>query len=282
MTATAGLSEGQRTARRDKVPGSWAAVAMGEDPERTLAELWHLWSGREAGIGAERARIGLGLEATIARLAEPVLGARLRRVGRTFVLGDLAASPDCYVLNAPAFAELKAWGGLLDGLPRRWYWQAVAQLAVRPDRERVEVVALTGANLRRYTVERADVAEDRDRLVARATDLRARFVAGEAPPPDPRDDASDVLTFAPLAPGESVATGDVLAAGDALAALVRTRKRAEADETILRRRLADVLVETGCAALRGPSWAAVARPARAGTTTLVFSAFGEVATADDA
>lgn len=141
------------------VPGvtraTWAACATGEDRERTVADLWHLWDGREMAIPAEAAYNGLYLEHPIARLAEHAYGWRLRRVGRTFRRGALSASPDCYLLNEPAFVELKAWGGPLDELPRRWYWQAIAQLAVRPDIERVEIVALTGARLRRWTIARA-------------------------------------------------------------------------------------------------------------------------------
>lgn len=128
---------------------------MREDPDRALADLWHMWAGREPSIPADAAYNGLYLEYPIARLAEHAYGWRLRRVGRTFRRGDLSASPDCYLLNEPAFVELKAWGGILDELPRRWYWQAIAQLAVRPDIERVEIVALTGARLRRWTIARA-------------------------------------------------------------------------------------------------------------------------------
>lgn len=115
------------------------------------------------------------------------------------------------------------------------------------------------------------VADDIARLEARAAQLRAMFEAGEPPPADERDDASDVLTFATLAPGEALAQGAALETGDALAELVRVRKSAEAGEERLRRALADCMALDAVTGLRGPSWAASARPVASGRVSLVFT-----------
>ena len=219
----------------------------GRGPERTLADLWHLWAGREPD-----------------------------RPGRRRVQRPIPRAPP-----SPGSPSTPTAGGCGGSGGRSWRRPVGAPDCLGCSTNRRSSSSRPGAGsstscrgagtgrrraARRATRHRAGRGRRADRRSAAALDDRRgpwspttsrgctpglpSFApcsrAGEPPPADPRDDAADVLTFATLAPGEDDRTRRGPRDGRRIGRAGRTSARStEAGEERLRRALADCMARDG-------------------------------------
>jgi hypothetical protein len=205
---------------------------------------------RPAGAAAD---IGVALERAVLRYAARRYGWRVVGCTWTYTAGALAASPDAWIVGEPAFAEVKVTSERVDEPTDRWYWQAIAQLATS-DVERVELVALAGLALRRWTIRRADVAGDVVRARILADTFAAEVAAGWLPEIPPRL----VLSLRTLPAGtiEAMPASPLHEAGEAMAAAAAARLAADKREAMARDALALAMADAGATEAIAPAWVA--------------------------
>jgi hypothetical protein len=163
----------------------------------------------------------------------------------------------------------------LERIRPAWYWQAIAQLACSPHIRAVEVVALSGATLTRYTVERDRHAI---RQLLEAIDLfyDSHVIPGIAPAPDPERDSAELVLGIPALPeGTVTARGVLRRHGDRYRRLVGHRKAWERREAPVRVALVAAIADSGVEVALGDGWKAAVTTGRDGRRSLRFSVNGE-------
>jgi predicted phage-related endonuclease len=267
-----GLSDLQHELRSSRCVASNGAVYVGEPhPYATeLSEFARLVEGIE-GPSSPAARIGLGLEDAIARLAADELRHRIRRNrSRTFTRGDLAATPDAWILGEHATLETKAIADYLEELPRHWYWSSVGKMAVLGT-EREEIFALCrSTRLVRFTVERDPAAEAR--LIEGVERFMAEHIRPRIPPDPAPGEAELYLACVELEAGTIVARGRTRRLGDRLARLAARRLAAEKAEAAARDPFIAELARLGATEALAPGvWSAAVTDRADGRRGLRFT-----------